>query len=190
MIPSPESIYYHDLYLYHSLLAPGPHVKTLVDNCEEVTVLEGGGHPLLVRQLLVDRGLRGVSPGADADTHLPPVRQRPKQLHSNRKTYECGHAAVRDSWSEEDSDVMLSLLDGDLVLGDHIQLLQGERMLRVIDVSDQVKYLPDINRVLDVIIVVCISQDSVLSSVVHLGVGIVKPVTRHVSLVEVNQAIF
>ena len=33
------------------LFAPGPHVKTLVDDCEEVTVLEGGGHPLLVGKL-------------------------------------------------------------------------------------------------------------------------------------------
>ena len=67
--------------------APGPNIKTLVDHSEQVAVLEGGGDPLLVRQLFVDRGLRGVSAGADADAHLPSVRKRPEQLHSYCKTF-------------------------------------------------------------------------------------------------------
>ena len=67
--------------------APGPNVKTLVDHCEQVAVLKGGGDPLLIRQLLVDRSLRGVGAGADANAHLPPVRKRPEQLHTYCKTF-------------------------------------------------------------------------------------------------------
>ena len=98
-------------------------------------------------------------------------------------TYKCRHAAMRNSRGEEYGDVIFGQVDGDLILGDHVELLQCQGMLRVIDVSDQVEYFPDINRVLDVIIIVCISQDSVLGSVVHLGIGIVQPITRHVSVI-------
>ena len=44
--------------------------EALVDHLEEVGVLEGGGHPLLVRELLVDGGLRLVGAGGDDDVDL------------------------------------------------------------------------------------------------------------------------
>ena len=78
------------------LVLSGGDIETLVDDLQQVPVLQGGGDPLLVGQLLVDGGLAGVRARADRDRHLEPVRQRAQQLHPDHEADQSCHAAVRD----------------------------------------------------------------------------------------------
>ena len=78
------------------LVLSGGDIETLVDDLQQVPVLQSGGDPLLVGQLLVDGGLAGVRARADRDRHLEPVRQRAQQLHPDREADQSGHAAVGD----------------------------------------------------------------------------------------------
>ena len=129
------------------LVLSGGDIETLVDDLQQVPVLQGGGDPLLVGQLLVDGGLAGVRARADRDRHLEPVRQRAQQLHPDREADQSGHAAVRDGGGEHNLDVVLVNVNCYLLLSDNVQLLQCQWMLRVIYISYQIKYFSHINRV-------------------------------------------
>ena len=69
------------------LVLSGGDIETLVDDLQQVSVLQSGGDPLLVGQLLVDGGLASVAPGRYRHPHLEPLRQRPQQLHPYSQTW-------------------------------------------------------------------------------------------------------
>ena len=45
-----------------------------------------------------------------------------------------------------------------LVLRDHVELLQGEGMLGVVNVAQQVEYFTSVERITDVVVEICIAQ--------------------------------
>jgi hypothetical protein len=68
--------------------------------------------------------------------------QRPQQLDPDCEPDERGHGAVRDCGREVDDDLVLLVVDLNVVQLDHVELLERERVLGVVDVADQVKHLP------------------------------------------------
>ena len=86
-----------------------------------------------------------------------------------------------DGWSEQHVDIVFIVIDLDLILSHHIQLLQCEGMLGIVDVSDEVEYFFPVHRVRDGIVPVSLRQNSLSSPVVQGWVDIVQPVrARHV----------
>lgn len=101
-------------------------------------VFECGRYALLVVQLLVDRRLRSMSTGGDVNIDLKAIRQGAQELDTNAQSDQSRHRAVRNGRGEVDLDMRFLVVDLDEFVFCDIQLFQSERVLRVIDFSDEV----------------------------------------------------
>jgi len=123
--------------------------QALLDDAQKMVVFEGSSDAFLIIQLLIHRVLRLVRPLFDLDVNLESVRQGSQQANSQGQTDESGHRAVRNRGSEADKDVgtvgtigvVGRVRDGDLVRRDDGESFEGERMFRVGDGANEVKYL-------------------------------------------------
>ena len=118
----------------------------MVDDVEEGFVLEGSLDTLLVVELLVDLVFLCVCPWGDFDVDLDSRGEGAEEADADGEADEGGHGAVWDGRGEADVDAGGRVVDVDEGELDHVQLLQRQWVLRVVDVADQVKHLLCIDR--------------------------------------------
>jgi 3-deoxy-D-arabino-heptulosonate 7-phosphate (DAHP) synthase class II len=80
----------------------------------------------------------GVTSWRDHHVHLEPRWKRSQQLHSNAQTNEGSHRAVGNCRREENLHQTVLIIAANTLLLGHIQLLQCERVLWIVDGSNEV----------------------------------------------------
>lgn len=104
-------------------------------------VLHGCRHALLVVQLLIDGILCHVCALSNKDIDFVGGGHRLSQSYPDAQADQGGHAAVRDSGGKVDADVKGLGMDEDVFLAHNSQLLQGVRILGVVNVPYQLYIL-------------------------------------------------
>ena len=123
------------------LFAGGQH---LAQYTHQRPVLQGGGDPFLVSQLLIDGFVSAVSALFDADVDPEARRQSLLEAHTHTQPDDSGEGAVGDGGGDVDddgADVGVGRgrgLDADVGQVDDGQRAEGEGMLRVGDGRDEV----------------------------------------------------
>ena len=86
--------------------------------------------------------------------HLEARGQGAEKLDPDAQSDEGGHGAVRDGWGEADVDLAVAVIDLDEIVLGHVELLQCEWMLGIVDSSDEVENFKRINLLGHLLIIV------------------------------------
>ena len=82
--------------------------------------------------------LRLMRPRIEQDVNLEAARKGSQKPHANAEANERRHAAVRDRRREADKHVAIGVIDRNVLKLSHIELLERQGMLGIIDAPDQI----------------------------------------------------
>jgi hypothetical protein len=125
--------------------------KASLDDVHNIGVFRGSCHSLFIIDLLVDVKLLDVGGGRDFDGDLHGPGEAVDELDLDHEADDLGHGAVRDGGRVVDFHFFVGL-DHASLKTDHAQLLQGQRVFGVIDVSDEFVDLVLVEGVVDLVI--------------------------------------
>ena len=110
--------------------------ETLLDDADETFVFKSGLDALLVVQLLIYSLFRGMRAGINVDGELEARRQRAHEFDAQTQADESGHGAVGNGGGKEQIACALLVVHIDELRLDHLELLERQGMLGIVDVAD------------------------------------------------------